>query len=143
MTAPSITQLPPGILRALRKATEIGIKFNKRDIVLIPHTKVKKTGGGVDWVIGTARASQQFTIEPVGSTLAGITGTTGGISSIEGATGHEWSYTLTAKYDAVIELFDEWQDGDTTYRVIAIQPFNGYEKTAVVTAYGKDPNYGV
>lgn len=145
MTSPtaSETQLKPSILKALRKATDVSIKVNPRMIVLVPHEKQKVDGGQVKWVALTPRAAQQFTIEPVGSTLAGITGTAGGAAQTgSGATGHEWFYNLTGRWDSEMEINDQWQDGDMTYKITAIQPFNGYEKVAVVIGYGSDPNYG-
>jgi hypothetical protein len=137
------TQLPPGILKALRKATDITIKFNARDIILIPHVKVKKVGGGVDWVAQAPRPSQRFNIEPVESTLAGITATGAGESaSVAGGSAKVWYYFLTARFDAEIEINDRWQDGNTKYEIQALQPFNGYSKNAIVQAFGSDPNYG-
>lgn len=146
MTAPpqSSSQIKPGILNALRKATDIAIKFNPRTIALVPHSKTKSNGGQVAWVPETPRAAQTFTIEPVGSTLSGITGTTGGLAQSQsgGATAHEWYYNLTGRWDSEMDINDQWADGDMTYRITAIQPFNGYERVAVVVGFGSDPNYG-
>jgi hypothetical protein len=143
MTAPTSSQIKPGILKALRKATDIAIKFNPRTIVLIPQKKIKGNGGQIIWQPQTPRAAQVFTIEPVGSTLAGITGTAGGLAqSTSGGTGHEWYYNLTGAWDSEMDINDQWTDGDMTYRITAIQPFNGYEKVAVVVSFGSDPNYG-
>lgn len=130
-------------LPALRKATDLVIKIDPRKIVLIPHTRVSKGGGMYDYVAGTPRAAQTFSVEPVGSTLTGITSTTGGVVTSEsGAETHQWSYYLVGRHDAKMEIGDTWQEGDTVYRIVAIQPKNDYEKRAVITAFGRDPNYG-
>ena len=145
MTAPSETQIKPGILNALRKATSIAINFNPRVIVLIPQLQQKNpNGGAVTWVAQTPRDAQTFTIEPVESTLQGITGTAGGgiTSQAGGAQAHEWLYNLTGTWDSEMDVNDQWQDGDIIYRITAIQPYNGYERVAVVTGFGKNPNYG-
>lgn len=130
-------------LPALRKATDLVIKIDPRKIVLIPHTRQAKGGGLYDFVEGKPRAAQTFSVEPVGSTLTGITSTTGGVIPTEsGAEIHQWSYYLVGRYNAKMEVGDTWQEGNTSYRIVAIQPKNDYEKRAVVTAFGADPNYG-
>lgn len=130
------------VLPALRKATDIVIKFDPRTIVLTPHKRTQKPGGVYDWEAQKPRPAQQFSIEPVGSTLVGITSTAGGVIAGEGASTHQWSYYLVGRYDSQMAVGDTWVDGETTYRIIAMQPKNDYEKRAVVTAYGADPNYG-
>lgn len=129
-------------LNTLRKATDLAIKIDPRTIVLTPHSRVSKGGGLYDFVAETPRAAQTFMVEPVGATLSGITSTSGGVVSSEGAQVHQWSYYLIGRYDAQMEIGDTWQEGETSYRIVAIQPKNDYEKRAVVTAFGKDPNYG-
>lgn len=130
-------------LPALRKATELALSIDPRTIVLTPHARIQKPGGLYDFEPQTPRAAQTFNVEPVGSTLTGITGTSGGvIPSESGAETHQWSYFLIGSYDCEMEVGDTWQEGSTYYRILAIQPKNDYEKRAVVTAYGKDPNYG-
>lgn len=134
--------LKPSLLNALRKGTALVISVDKTTIQLVPHERVRKPGGVFDYVPQTPRPPQDFYVEPVGSTLTGIAGTTGGQVSTEGAKAHQWSYNLTGAYDCQMEINDTWKNGDTTYRVISIQPDNGYEKVGVVTALGKDPAYG-
>ena len=129
-------------LPALRKATELAIKIDPRTITLLPHSRIDRGGGLYDFEAQTPRAAQTFMVEPVGATLSGITSTSGGAVNSEGASVHQWSYYLVGKYDAEMEIGDTWQEGETVYRIVALQPKNDYEKRAVVTAYGKDPNYG-
>lgn len=138
MTSVSVAKYLP----ALRKATEIAISIDPRTIVLTPHSRVDKGGGLYDFAAQTPRAAQTFMVEPVGATLSGITSTSGGVVASEGAQVHQWSYYLIGRHDAEMEIGDTWQDGETTYRIVAIQPKNDYEKRAVITAFGKDPNYG-
>ena len=129
-------------LPALRKATELAIKIDPRTITLLPHSRIDRGGGLYDFEAQTPRAAQTFMVEPVGATLSGITSTSGGVVNSEGASVHQWSYYLVGLYDAEMEIGDTWQEGETVYRIVALQPKNDYEKRAVVTAYGKDPNYG-
>lgn len=129
-------------LPVLRKATEFVINLDPRTITLTPHSRVDKGGGLYDYEAQTPRAAQTFMVEPVGATLSGITSTSGGVVSSEGAQVHQWSYYLIGRYNSEMEIGDTWQEGETLYRIVAIQPKNDYEKRAVVTAFGKDPNYG-
>jgi len=131
------------VINALRKGTDTILKQFGTELTLVPHLRVKGAGGKVDWVPQTPRDPQIFNVEPVGATLQGITGAQGGVTNLEGAKAHTWSYTLTGRYDCQIAIGDVWVNGETNYRVTAINPYNAYEKTAVVTAIGKDPAYGI
>lgn len=134
--------MKPSLVNALRKGTDVVLKQFGTEVILTPHKRTKKAGGVYDWEPQPPRDPQILLVEPVGATLSGITGSEGGITNVEGAQIHSWSYTLTGKYDAEIEIGDTWQNGETTYRATALQPFNNYEKKATVTAIGKDPQYG-
>lgn len=135
MSSPaSVSQMK--VLKALRKGTALMINFDPRTIVLVPHTKTRTSGGGYKLTPGTPRAPQKFSFESQGINLAG------GITSGDGGSVRGFSYILIGLYDAEVEINDSWQDGDTTYRVVAIDPKNDYEKRCVVRAFGKDPNYG-
>lgn len=137
--------LKPSLLNALRKGTSVAINVDPTVIELIPSNKTFGPGGIVtilpdDQV--TKRPPQVFTMSSVSATLSGISGTSGGKVRTEGAEGSSWSYQLTGAYDCEMEIGDHWKDGSTTYRVISIQPENGYERVGVVTAFGSDPKYG-
>lgn len=134
--------MKPSLLNALRKGTDVVLKQFGTEIVLVPHQRTKKPGGVYDWDAQPARDPQIFNVEPVGATLSGITGSEGGVTNVEGAKLHSWSYTLTGRYDCVVAIGDTWKNGETTYRVTALQPYNAYERKATVTAIGKDPLYG-
>jgi hypothetical protein len=131
------------VIPALRKATEVTIRFDPRTISLIPHKRVKTAGGVVNWEAQPPRPPQTFSVAPVVATLSGISGTAGGAVATEGAQAHSWDYTITGRYDCEMEIGDTWKDGDTEYRILAIQPTSDYERVGVVKAIGKDPNYGV
>lgn len=130
------------LLNALRKGTQVLIGIDSHPIVLIPHERVKKPGGVYDWEEQNPRDPQNLILEPVGATLAGIAGTSGGVTNTEGASVHQWDYELVGPWDAKIEIGDTWVEGETSYRVTSIRPYNGYEKRATVSAIGKDPSYG-
>lgn len=134
--------MKPSLLKALTKGTDTVLKLFGTEIVLTPHERTKKPGGVYDNETQPTRDPQIFNVEPVGATLSGITGSEGGITNVEGARVHSWSYTLTGRPDAEIEIGDTFKNGETTYRVTALQPYNGYERKATVTAIGKDPAYG-
>lgn len=122
-------------LKALRKATEVSLKIDSELIVLIPHVKTKQPGGGYAIVAGTPRVPQQFSV-------SGISGTAGGVTKGEGTEVHTWAYQLVGRYNSEIAIGDTWAYQGTIYRVVGLQPYNGYERRAVVSAIGADPNYG-
>ena len=130
------------ILNALRKSTDLLVRFDTRTIELVPHQRTKKPGGVYDNETQPPRPPQEFYIEPSASALGGITGTAGGAVGSEGAQVHSWPYFLVGAWDCQMEINDTWKEGDTTYRIIAIQPFNNYERRGVIEAIGKDPSYG-
>lgn len=135
--------LKPNLLNALRKATNLVININPTTLELVPANVIRKPGGVLDFGPPLPpRPPQKFFIEPVVSTLAGITGAAGGAVATDGASGHSWSYNITGKHDCQMEIGDTWKNGETTYRIIGINPENGYEKVGVVAALGKDPAYG-
>lgn len=121
---------------ALRKAVDTLIKVDPRTVVLTPHEKVDKGGGAFDYEEGRPRAAQTFSITPEGTTDTPNT-------ALGGAEAPRWTYTLVGRHDAVVELGDTWQDGDTLYRVVALAPKSDYQVSATVVAFGKDPNYGI
>jgi hypothetical protein len=131
------------VIPALRRATDVGIRFDPRTISLIPHVRTKSPGGAYNWIPQTSRLPQTFNVAPVAATLSGISGTGGGAVTTEGAVAHSWDFTITGRYDCEMEIGDTWEDGETEYRILAIQPTNDYERVGVVKAIGKDPNYGV
>lgn len=130
------------LLKALRKATEVSLKIDSELIVLIPHVKTKQPGGGYALVAGTPRAPQQFSVEATVAALSGISGTAGGVTKGEGTEVHTWAYQLVGRYNSEIAIGDTWAYHGTIYRVVGLQPYNGYERRAVVSAIGADPNYG-
>lgn len=137
--------LKPSLLNALRKATSISIAVDPSVIELIPTVKVKGQGGIVTTLPDsevTPREPQVFTVESVGATLQGISGTSGGSVQTQGAQAHSWSFNLHGSFDCEMEIGDHWVEDGTTYRVEAIQPANGYERVGVVSAFGADPKYG-
>ena len=120
----------------LRKVTAKLISIDPRTISLIPHVKTRQPSGGYKWVAsGTPRAPQDFTLELIPGSLTGA-------GQSEGANPKTWTYYLIGKYDAIVEIGDTWEDGDSSYRVIAIMPKNDYEKRCVVVGTGSEPNYG-
>lgn len=121
------------LVNALRKGTQVMLKIDSHTIVLQPHKRTAGAGGVYDNVPQPPRAPQVLAVEPVGA---------GGITHSEGASLHKWDYELVGPHDAEMEINDTWQHEGTTYRIIAIKPENGYERRAVVSAIGGDPNYG-
>lgn len=122
---------------ALRKAIDTLIKADPRTVVLTPHEKVDKGGGAFDYEDGRPRAAQTFSITPENVT-ADTTNT-----SLGGAEAPRWTYSLIGRHDAVVEVGDTWQDGNTLYRVVSLSPKSDYQVQATVVAFGKDPNYGI
>lgn len=121
------------LVNALRKGTAVSIGIDSHPIDLVPHKRVSKPGGVWDLVAQPSRGEQDFALEPSGATGSGNT---------EGAAVHQWAYELVGAWDSEMEIGDTWTEGDTIYRINAIQPNNGYERRGVVSAIGKDPSYG-
>ena len=123
-------------LDVLRRGTKAFIDDDPTTVTLIAHAgKVKMPGGGYDAGTGTPRVAQTFKL------VANFNGD-GIQTAVSGVEDHRWTYTLIGMHNAVIEIGDTWNDGDTTYRVVSLLQNNGYEKRAAVVAQGKDPNYG-
>jgi hypothetical protein len=127
--------MKPSIQKALRNGTTLLIEFDTRIISLVPHQRTEKPGGVYDNEIQPPRAPQEFYIEPAVTAVAGMPS--------EGAKHNTWSYYLVGHHDCEMEINDTWMDGDMVYRIIAIQPYNGYERRALVAVVGNEPNYGV
>lgn len=134
--------LKPSLLSALRKATIKSIEIDPTTIALIPTSRAKGQGGIVTTTVQPPREPQTFTIESIGATLQGISGTGGGEVKTEGGQAKSWSFNLVGRHDCVMEIGDHWYEGQTGYRVISVQPSNGYEKRGVIAAFGSDPKYG-
>ncbi|QNJ59228.1 hypothetical protein SEA_MRMIYAGI_13 [Mycobacterium phage MrMiyagi] len=130
------------VLPALRKATELSIRFDPRTIELVPNTKVQKPGGVYDYTSQTPRPPQTFNVLPIASTLGGRSGSIDRIAESNGLKGHSWYFYLVGRHDCEMAINDTWSEGETMYRIISILPKNDYERRAVVEAFGKDPNYG-
>jgi hypothetical protein len=130
------------LLNALRKGTKVAIKIDSHPIVLVPHLRVNQGHGTWTLVAQPPRDEQMFSVEPNSSTLSGISGAGGGVTSTEGATVHSWAYELVGPYNSQMEINDTWVEDGTIYRITAIQPFNDYERRGVIAAIGKDPSYG-
>lgn len=139
MTAP-VSVSSARYIPALRKATDLIIKVNPRSVTLTPHSRVDKGGGLYDVEEQRPRATQTFSIEPA---APGSVDVSSEVASLGGANAPRWAYVLIGRHDAVVEVGDTWQEGETLYRVVSLSPKNDYEKRAVVVAFGKDPNYGV
>lgn len=130
------------LINALRKGTRVGLNIDSHIIVLTPHLRVNKGGGAYDNEPQPPRPPQMLGVEPVGATLSGISGTSGGQTATEGASMHKWDYEIYGPHDAQMEIGDTWSEGGTVYRITGIKPENGYERRGIVSAIGKDPSYG-
>ncbi|AVD99630.1 hypothetical protein HWB51_gp012 [Mycobacterium phage Cuke] len=130
------------VLPALKKATDLSIRFDPRTIELVPNTRVQKPGGVYDNEAQTPRAPQTFNVIPISSTLGGRSGSVDRTVESDGVKGHSWFFYLVGRHDAEMAIGDTWKDGTTDYRIISLMPKNDYERRAVVEAFGKDPNYG-
>lgn len=130
------------LLNALRKGTGVLLSIDSHEITLVPHKRVKRPGGVWDLEPQPARPPQLFSVEPSIGTR--VIDAQGGVTKNQevGANAHTWTFVLTGRHDAQIELNDVWHAGETAYRVVTIQPRSGYDTVAVVSAIGKDPNYG-
>jgi hypothetical protein len=63
-------------------------------------------------------------------------------SGTDGGATRQFSYVLVGAWDADIQFDDTWTEGDIQYHVDGIEPNNGFETRANVTAFAMEPLHG-
>lgn len=129
---PVLTDLKNGLLRY---TTQSYIAENPTSIVLNRKVRVAKPGGGHDMVPHTI-APQVFRIVNQTATAGQET------SPNDGGEVDKYTYILVGLWDADIVKNDTWTEGDIQYRVEGLEPNNGYETRAYVSAFAKEPIHG-
>lgn len=103
------------------------------DIALVPRVKTR-TGSGNVWTDQPPRAVQRFrVIDQSGARSSDA-------QTYIGADGKQRkvAYQLLGEHDAVIGLYDTWEDtAGIRWEVADLMPFNGYERRAQVIRYGE------
>jgi hypothetical protein len=122
-------------LAELRKQTKFFIDDDPTGIRLIPSSGTEDDDGGIDYEDSTERDLQWFKLINSLGDFDGIVRTSDGQV-------RRYNYVLLGEHNAVVNIGDHWQDGDTYYEVISMLVKNDYEVKAAVQGYGKDPNYG-
>lgn len=119
-----------------RRATRNFIMASPMDIILIPNAEVRTLSGAVEMAKGVARPVQTFRLIPMSHTERPVAS----FGTGEGSAGdvqRKYDLTLLAEWSAVMEKNDYWVDeAGVRYVIEAIIPFNGYERKALVMAYG-------
>jgi hypothetical protein len=105
------------------------------NIALRRQVAVDKPGGGRDFTTVTI-PSQVFRLTNQ-TTSDGL-----GYSSNDDGQVRSDNYVLIGAYDADVQENDTWQDKTGQWKVMGLQPNNGYETRANVIAFTTDPDYG-
>ncbi|AZS12562.1 hypothetical protein HWB99_gp026 [Mycobacterium phage DrLupo] len=118
-----------------RKGTRDFINRDKTTLVLYPSNEV--------WVAGTKefadvppRPPQDFKVIYPGADSGGKTATD------EGTETARYDFILVGNWDATVAIGDHWSEGEQTYVVEWVQPYNEYEVKAGGVSHGNTPAHG-
>lgn len=117
-------------LRAQRRQTSAFIAANRIKIILTPVTRTKTAGGGTIDVPQEPRPEQDFRL--VTASTAVIVRPNASQTGIAPANERSAEGTLYGEHDADVAVGDYWDDDSGRWKVITLQPPNGYEVVADV-----------
>ena len=137
---PGVTPLdPPPVttksfeLELLRKQTLAFIRTNLTVLSLVPRGNIEADDGGRIFTDLPPRPAQEFRLIPQ----------TDGERARKDDNGesNQYPFILLAPWDATIHELDFWEEPETEMRweIDSLVHFNGYERKAMVTAYGERP----
>lgn len=124
--------------RMNREATHWFISLDPTAVSLVPREEVKTATGGTRFQNFPPRPQQIVK-------LINQSGTSDAIRIAQDGAHRRYDFVLVAEWDATIHLLDFWEDPgkpDHFWQVTAIEPYNGYEVKAGITAHGKELTYG-
>ena len=116
-----------------RELTHTFIENDPYTATLIPVSKVKKPGGGIEKVDELPRPEQTFKLIYQGMFESGV-------AEAQDGTERKYDYIMLGEWNATVHIGDHWMDdAGGSYTVIGITPYNGYETKATVRYFGKEP----
>lgn len=121
-------------LQANKEMTHWFIQSDPTVVSLVPRERVKQPSGGFKWAEMPPRAPQSVKMIPQGGSL-------GGIVTAEDGVNRRYDFVMLGEWNAIIKLNDIFRDpiqADVFWEVTGMEPFNGYEVKARVSAYGKE-----
>jgi hypothetical protein len=129
-------------LAVQRELTAAFIAANSVSLILIPQIEVVLPSGGVRLDDGSPRAEQTFRLIPMSHTDRPVRSQAGGTSTDEGVQ-RRYDYTLLGVWNSQMAENDWWvDDNDQKWVIDSIISFNGYERKAMITAFGRYPAHG-
>lgn len=138
---PGVTPLdpPPSTttsleLELLRKQTLAFIRTNRTVLSLVPRVKSAVSDGGSLFEDLAPRPAQEFRLLPQ---------TDGEIArQDENGESNQYPFILLGTWDCTVHELDFWEDAATEMRwqIDSLVHYNGYERKAMVTAYGEKPS---
>jgi hypothetical protein len=129
---PVLTNIRNGLNRY---TTQSYIADDPVSIVLERKVRVPKPGGGHD-MIPHALDAQVFRMVSQTATDGQET------SANDGGEVHKFTYIIVGAWDADVAEDDTWSEGNVQYHVDGVEPNNGYETRAYVTAFAQEPIHG-
>jgi hypothetical protein len=116
-------------MQVQRENTDWFIAFDARDIVLVPHTRVRTASGGSKFEAGSPRVVQRFRII-LRTDFTKPTPTEDGKERV-------FDLTLLGSWNAEMDIGDRWTDSEgQKFEIVEFVPFNGYERKALVVKHG-------
>jgi hypothetical protein len=122
----------------MRKAYDIYLGIRGIEIILIPGTgkKIKKPGGGADYVADKPRDPQVFILSQID------TGEAKQRSMLDENIIRRHRFYLTGRYDVVMRNGDEFEYRGMRYTLENVDYSKDYKVTAEVSAYPGDFGHG-
>jgi hypothetical protein len=122
-----------------RRVTREFIMASPTEVTLVPNTETRTGSGATKMDEGVPRPVQTFRLIPMSHTerpQRSLSDTGGGVQ-------RKYDFTLLGEWDAVVSENDYFYGPDgEKYIVDSVLPFNGYERKAMVMAYGRRARHG-
>lgn len=116
-------------LQIQRDLTRWFIESDPKDIILIPHARVRTASGGSKYEAGSPRVVQRFRVLPRTDFQKPLFTEDGKERQID--------LTLLGEWDAAMEIGDQWTDSEgQRYEIVEFVPDNRYQRKALVVKHG-------
>lgn len=127
--------MTPAELVLQRKATRDFIEADKTSLVLTPSNEVWSAGSKT-YADQPPRPAQDFKV------IYPAADSGGRATTNEGTETARWDFILVGNWNATVAKGDRWTEGEQTYVVEWVQPYNEYEVKAGGISHGDSPAHG-